>query len=96
MVTSPGTINGGFYPRSPEGPQHPSVVIAVGDVGAAMRNVTDAGGAVIADPVKIPGIGQYVSFHRHRGQPGEPAAALPPLTTSLRDRPGNRPLTAGR
>jgi predicted enzyme related to lactoylglutathione lyase len=62
MVTSPGAINGGFYPRSPDGPPHPSVVIAVGDIGAAMRNVTDAGGTVLGEPVDIPGIGQYVSF----------------------------------
>ncbi len=62
MVTSPGTINGGFYPRSPDGPQHPSVVIAVGDIGAAMHNVTDAGGTVLGEPVEIPGIGRYASF----------------------------------
>jgi predicted enzyme related to lactoylglutathione lyase len=62
MVTAPGTINGGFYPRTPEGPPHPSVVIAVDDIGAAMHNVTDAGGTVLGDPVEIPGIGQYVSF----------------------------------
>ncbi len=62
MVTSPGTINGGFYPHSPDGPQHPSVVIAVGDIGAAIGNVTDAGGTVLGEPVEIPGIGQYASF----------------------------------
>jgi len=62
MVTSPGTINGGFYPRSPDGPQHPSVVIAVADIDAAVRDVGDAGGTVLGDPVEIPGIGQYVSF----------------------------------
>jgi predicted enzyme related to lactoylglutathione lyase len=62
MVTAPGTINGGFYPRSPDGPQYPSVVIAVGDIGTAMRNVAEAGGTVLGEPVEIPGIGQYVSF----------------------------------
>lgn len=62
MVTSPGTINGGFYPRTPDGPEHPSVVIAVGDIVAAMRNVTDAGGKVLGEPAEIPGIGHYVSF----------------------------------
>jgi len=62
MVTTPGTINGGFYPRTPESPEHPSVVIAVGDIVAAMRAVTDAGGTVLGEPVEIPGIGQYVSF----------------------------------
>lgn len=62
MVTSPGTINGGFYPRTADGPQHPSVVIAVPDIAAAMRNVTDAGGTLLGEPLEIPGIGQYVSF----------------------------------
>jgi uncharacterized protein len=62
MVTSPGAINGGFYPRSADGPQHPSVVIAVTDLGAAMHNVAEAGGTVLGEPIEIPGIGQYVSF----------------------------------
>lgn len=62
MVTSPGTINGGFYPLTPDAPAHPSVVIAVGDISAAMRNITEAGGTVLGEPVEIPGIGHYVSF----------------------------------
>ena len=62
MVKSPGTINGGFYPLSPDGPPHPSVVIAVGDIGTAIRNVTEAGGTVLGEPTKIPGIGHYASF----------------------------------
>ena len=40
-----------------------------------MRNVTDAGGTVIADPVKIPGIGQYVSF---TDTEGNRVSLLPP------------------
>ena len=67
MVTSPGTINGGFYPRTPDGPPHPSVVIAVGDISAAIRGVTDAGGTVLGEPVEIPGIGHYVSFTDSEG-----------------------------
>ena len=62
MVTSPGTINGGFYPRSADGPHHPSVVIAVGDLSAAIRDVAEAGGTVLGEPIEIPGIGHYVSF----------------------------------
>ena len=62
MVTTPGTINGGFYPRSPESAPHPSVVIAVGDITKAISDVADAGGIVLGDPVQIPGIGHYVSF----------------------------------
>ncbi|HEX2458812.1 MAG TPA: VOC family protein, partial [Vicinamibacterales bacterium] len=41
----PGAINGGFFPKRPDWPaQHPSVVIAVDDIQAAMKTVTEAGG----------------------------------------------------
>ena len=63
MVTQPGAINGGFFPKKPDWPaQHPSVVIAVDDIAAAMKAVTSAGGQVLGEPMEIPGIGQYVSF----------------------------------
>ena len=63
MVSTPGTINGGFYERKPDWPaQHPSVVIAVDDIRAAMQQVAAAGGDVLGEPMEIPGIGQYVSF----------------------------------
>lgn len=59
----PGTINGGFFPKRPDWPaQHPSVVIAVGDIEAAMRKVAEAGGEVLGEPMEIPGVGRYVSF----------------------------------
>jgi predicted enzyme related to lactoylglutathione lyase len=59
----PGAINGGFYERKSDWPaQHPSFVIAVGDIQAAMRKVAEAGGKVLGEPMEIPGIGQYVSF----------------------------------
>ena len=59
----PGAINGGFFPRKPDWPaQVPSVVIAVDDIQAAMRQVAAAGGSVLGEPMAIPGIGQYVSF----------------------------------
>ena len=58
----PGAINGGFYARNPEWPaQHPSIVIAVEDIGAAMTSVTNAGGKVLGEPMDIPGVGKYVS-----------------------------------
>jgi len=61
--TNPGAINGGFFPRRQDWPaQHPSVVIAVADIHAAIRQVADAGGEVLGEPMTIPGIGQYVSF----------------------------------
>jgi predicted enzyme related to lactoylglutathione lyase len=56
-------INGGFYTRKDNMPsQHPSVVIAVDDIQAAMKRVTKAGGRVLGEPVEIPGYGLYVSF----------------------------------
>src|SRR5215208_2696246 len=58
-----GAINGGFYPQKPDWPaQHPSVVIAVPDLNAAMARVTSAGGKVLGDPMDIPGVGRYVAF----------------------------------
>ena len=60
---TPGTINGGFFPKKPDWPaQHPSVVIAVQDIRAAMDKVRKAGGNVLGEPMPIPGVGQYVSF----------------------------------
>lgn len=59
-----GAINGGFFPRSPDMPgQHPSVVIAVPDIQAAMKAVAKAGGEVLGTPMAIPGVGDYVAFH---------------------------------
>lgn len=59
----PGAINGGFYEKSddPES-QHPSVVIAVEDIGESMRKVEAAGGKVHGEPYDIPGVGKYVSI----------------------------------
>ena len=56
-------LNGGFHARKADWPaQHPSVVIAVDDIHAAMRQVGQAGGEVLGEPMEIPGIGHYVSF----------------------------------
>ena len=64
----PGAINGGFYARNPDWPaQHPSIVIAVDDIGAAMKSVTKAGGSVLGEPMDIPGVGKYVSFNDTEG-----------------------------
>ncbi len=63
MVKTPGTINGGFFPKRSDRPaQYPSVVIAVDNIQDAMKKVTDAGGTVLGEPMEIPGIGKYVSF----------------------------------
>ena len=42
--------------------QHPAIVIAVDDLTAAVRRVTEAGGTVLGQPMEIPGVGHYVSF----------------------------------
>jgi predicted enzyme related to lactoylglutathione lyase len=61
--TTPGAINGGFFPVKPDWPaQHPSVYISVADVVTAMDKVTAAGGKVLGEPMEIPGIGRYVAF----------------------------------
>jgi predicted enzyme related to lactoylglutathione lyase len=63
-----GMINGGFHARNPEWPaQHPSVVIAVEDIQASMKQVARAGGKVLGDPMEIPGVGRYVSFFDTEG-----------------------------
>ena len=67
MVKTPGAINGGFYPKSSGAPLEPSVVIAVDDIKASMKKVTDAGGKLLGEPIDIPGVGQYVSFKDTEG-----------------------------
>jgi hypothetical protein len=57
-----GMINGGFYPKREGSAPHPSVVIAVEDIKASMKDVVNAGGNVIGEPVEIPGVGIFVSF----------------------------------
>jgi predicted enzyme related to lactoylglutathione lyase len=67
MIKKPGNINGGlFHKTKPD--QLPSVVIAVDDINAAMKAVTDAGGKVLGGskgdgtPDDIPGVGLYSGF----------------------------------
>jgi predicted enzyme related to lactoylglutathione lyase len=63
MVKAPGTINGGFYPKT-ENPlqQHPSIVISVDDINESIEKVKAAGGKIETHPVEIPGIGMYVTI----------------------------------
>lgn len=67
MVKTPGTINGGFFPKKDSPSQEPSVVISVSDITQAMQAINAAGGEVLGEPVEIPGIGQYVSFKDTEG-----------------------------
>jgi uncharacterized protein len=77
-----GAINGGFFPRNPDLPaQHPSVVVSVDDLQDAIRQVTEAGGKVLGDPIEIPSVGRYVSFFDTEGNRVsmlEPAPRRPP------------------
>lgn len=60
---APGAINGGLFPFKADWPmQHPSVVIDVDNIEAAMARVVAAGGEVLGEPMDIPGVGRYVSF----------------------------------
>ena len=59
---TPGTINGGLFPRKPDWPaQAPLVVIGVDDMDAAIKRVQDAGGKVHGEAQEIPGVGPYVA-----------------------------------
>jgi len=62
MVKSPGNINGGFFPKNQAPNAGTSVVIAVDDINAAMKKITDAGGKVEGEPMQIPGVGNWVVF----------------------------------
>ena len=69
MIKEPGRINGGFYKKTADPiSQHPSVVIAVDDINAAIKKIKDSGGQVIGGqkrdgtPDEIPGVGLYASF----------------------------------
>lgn len=61
--TTPGAINGGFFPRTEDERQRsPLITIAVQDIHATIALVRRSGGAVDGEPVQIPGVGWYVSF----------------------------------
>lgn len=75
--TAAGGIDGGLFRRDPGRPgQHPSVVIAVQDIEAAMAQVCAAGGEVFGEPQAIPGVGRYVAF---RDTEGNRLSLLEPL-----------------
>ncbi len=47
-------INGGFFPKSASPSQHPSVVIHLSNIEESMKQVNNAGGKVLGEPVMIP------------------------------------------
>jgi len=67
MPLKAGAIGGGFFPKGPDMPNCPSVVIAVEDINDAMKRVTDAGGIIHGYPVEISGIGQYIAITDSEG-----------------------------
>jgi uncharacterized protein len=83
----PGAINGGFFPKKEDWPgQYPSVVIAVDDIKASMKKVSDAGGKVLGDPMEIPGIGTYVSFTDTEGNRVSMLKPLPRMAVRPKSR----------
>jgi uncharacterized protein len=62
MPIRPGAIGGGFFPKGPDMPKCPSVVVSVADIRESVKKVVIAGGKISGDPVEIPGIGHYVSI----------------------------------
>lgn len=68
MLQKTNRINGGLFKKT-EDPmsQGSSVVIAVEEIQAAMKRVTETGGKVLGEPMDIPGIGLYVSFQDTEG-----------------------------
>lgn len=57
-----GMINGGFYPRREGSSPYPTIVIAVEDIMEAIKDIKEAGGIVLEEPMEIPGYGFYLSF----------------------------------
>ncbi|MEW5757309.1 MAG: VOC family protein [Pseudomonadota bacterium] len=74
-----GAINGGMFPKNPDSPKYPSVVIVVEGIRASMKKVNKAGGETLGEPMEIPGVGQYVSFldtEGNRNSMLQPAAGM--------------------
>ncbi len=67
-----GIINGGLFQRMKDA-QNPTVVIAVEDIHASMKDVEKAGGKIIGgghkagEPDDIPGVGLYIAFSDTEG-----------------------------
>ena len=63
MVTTPGTINGGFFDfKDEDGFRVPHVVISVEDINKSIEDVKSSGGQVNGEIMDIPGVGKYISF----------------------------------
>lgn len=72
-----GAIDGGLFPYDASCPDvTTSVVVGVDDIGAAMARVRAAGGEVLGEPMRIPGVGDYVAL---RDTEGNRVGMLQPL-----------------
>lgn len=83
----PGAINGGFFKKGDDAKtQSPTVVIAVDDIKASMKKVSEAGGKPLGEPDDIPGIGKYVSFIDTEGNRIAMLQPLPRMATRPKSR----------
>ena len=76
MVKTPGNINGGFFPKNPEATAIPSMVIAVTDIKAAIKNISDAGGKVFGRTHAYSRRRAICFLHGYRRKPGEYFATI--------------------
>lgn len=68
LPKSPGAINGGIIKRTVDHPtKYPSMVIAVDNLEASMKEVSDRGGELIGEPHQIPGVGDLIYFKDPEG-----------------------------
>ena len=66
--TPAGSINGGFFPIDPNGPeQYPSIVIGVRNIEESMKAINEHGGVVLGEPQAIPNFGFYIAFYDTEG-----------------------------
>jgi predicted enzyme related to lactoylglutathione lyase len=67
MIKKPGAINGGFFQKTEDTPQYPSIVIQVDDIKESIKKIEKAGGKVPGEPMEIPNVGLFVSFFDTEG-----------------------------
>ena len=63
----PGTINGGFYPKTGAPSQTTTLTIQVDDIKAYLKKIVAAGGKPSGDVMEIPDTGWFASFFDTEG-----------------------------
>ena len=71
MIQKPGTINGGFFKKTPEA-SAPKLTITVDDIEEAMKKVVAAGGTIIGGTKPgvvedMPGLGKFIDIRDTEG-----------------------------